>query len=221
MPHFGFRLDNGESVSIKVLTALTEEIVAYEHDSDETQAVKKLDALCTLESFVTHSNFDTPGGTVYYIPKVSANVLLVLGTIHDSVDDCIVAYMKYSAKAGFVVRRFTQKILRSGVVKQKYLVCNRKADEISMYNYRELCDVVSFDVTFKTNTHKMVFVPFTVIDNHRKCVMVAAGLLKNETINSYVWLLKAFIKAFGKAPSIVVTDQDGAMRNDVQAEFAC
>ncbi|GJV21772.1 hypothetical protein Tco_1370792 [Tanacetum coccineum] len=54
------------------LNALTEEIVAYEKESDDTHAVKNLDALCTPESFVTHSNFDTPGGTVYYIPKVSA-----------------------------------------------------------------------------------------------------------------------------------------------------
>nr|GFC07781.1 hypothetical protein [Tanacetum cinerariifolium] len=65
----------------------------------------------------------------------------------------------------------------------------------------------------------MVFVPFTAIDNHRKCVMVAAGLLKNETTKSYIWLLKAFIKGFGKAPSLIVTDQDGAIRNAIEAEF--
>ncbi|GJW41470.1 zf-CCHC domain-containing protein, partial [Tanacetum coccineum] len=93
------------------------------------------------------------------------------------------------------------------------------ADEVSKYNYREFCDVVSFDAIFKTNKYKMVFVPFTAIDNHKKCVTVAAGLLKNETTNSYVWLLKEFIKAFGEAPSIVVTDQDGAMRNAIEAEF--
>nr|GEZ44509.1 putative LRR receptor-like protein kinase [Tanacetum cinerariifolium] len=86
--------------------------------------------------------------------------------------------------------------------------------------YREFGDVVSFDATFKTNKYKMVFVPFTVIDNHRKCITVAAGLLKNETTKSYIWLLKAFIKSFRKAPSIVVTDQDGAMRNPIKAEFA-
>nr|GEY39698.1 ulp1 protease family, C-terminal catalytic domain-containing protein [Tanacetum cinerariifolium] len=84
-----------------VLNAFTGEIVAYENESDETHALKKLDALCTLESFVTHSNFDTPGGTVYYI-------------------------LKYDAEAGFVVRRSCQKRLRNGDVKTKYLVCNRK-----------------------------------------------------------------------------------------------
>ncbi|GJZ73893.1 FAR1-related sequence 5-like protein [Tanacetum coccineum] len=365
------------------LNALTEEIVAYEKEIDDTHAVKNLDALCTPESFVTHSNFDTPGGTVYYIPKVFAAVLLVKGNVYDSVDDCVVAYMKYAAEAGFVVRRSCQKRMLNGDVRQKYLVCNRMgcpkgihvdtldlgnsdkqkrnsnlhitgckaravfnldtctrkfvlkvfdtihnhelereeykhlskterqltymeqafivkaasvnigatrahhlltgikgsyllvhgttvdfknffrsvncyigdsdaqmlihkmenrkkhvsdfsfdylvdnaeltaifwADEVSKYNYREFGDVVSFDATFKTNKYKMVFVPFTAIDNHRKCVTVAAGLLKNETTKSYIWLLKAFIKAFGKAPSIVVTDQDGAMRNAIEAEF--
>ncbi|GKE39636.1 FAR1-related sequence 5-like protein [Tanacetum coccineum] len=65
----------------------------------------------------------------------------------------------------------------------------------------------------------MVIVPFTTIDNHKKCVTVATGLLKNESTKSYIWLLKAFIKAFRKAPSIVVTDQDGAMRNAIEDEF--
>ncbi|GKB56368.1 protein FAR1-related sequence 5 [Tanacetum coccineum] len=325
-------VDESSIPSGSALNSLTEDIVAYEKESDETKAVKKLDALCTPESFVTHSNFDTPGGTVYYIPKVSADVLLVKGNVYDSVDDCVVAYMKYAAEAGFVVRRSCQKRLRNGDVKQKYLVCNRKGcpkgihvdtldlensdkqkrnsnlhingcktramfnldprtrkfvlnvfdtiynhelerekfkylskrerqltyleqafivkvasvnigatrahhllngikgsylllhgtmvDEVSKYNYKEFGDVVSFDATFKTNKYKMVFLPFTAIDNHRKCVTVVAGLLKNETTKSYIWLLKAFIKAFGNAPSIVVTDQDRAMRNAIEAECA-
>ncbi|GKE59372.1 hypothetical protein Tco_1498557, partial [Tanacetum coccineum] len=86
---------------------VAEEIVAYEKDSNETHAVKKLNALCTPGSFVTHPNFDTPGGTVYYIPKVSADVLLVKGTVYDSVEDCVVSYMKYAAEAGkFVLHVF-------------------------------------------------------------------------------------------------------------------
>ncbi|GJW73515.1 protein FAR1-related sequence 5, partial [Tanacetum coccineum] len=71
----------------------------------------------------------------------------------------------------------------------------------------------------ETKKYKMVFVPFAAISNHVKFVTIAAGLLKNETTYSYVWLLKAFIKTFGKTPSIVVIDQDGAMRNAIEAEF--
>ncbi|GKF50272.1 protein FAR1-related sequence 5, partial [Tanacetum coccineum] len=84
-----------------------------------------LNALCTPESFVTHSNFDTPSGTVYYIPKVSAAVLLVKGNVYDSIDDCVVAYMKYAAEAGFVVRSSCQKRMLNGDIRQKYLVCNK------------------------------------------------------------------------------------------------
>ena len=61
----------------------------------------------------------------------------------------------------------------------------------------------------------MVFVPFTAIDNHRKCVTVGSGLLKNETTESYIWLLRAFKKAFVRSPNIIVTDQDGAMRKAI------
>nr|GEY44530.1 hypothetical protein [Tanacetum cinerariifolium] len=245
-----------------VLNAFTKKIVAYEKESDETHAVKKLDALCTPESFVTRFNFETVGGDVYYILKVYADVLLVKGNVYDSVDDCVVAYIKYVAEVRFVVRRSCQKRLRNEDVKQKvqafvkrerkltyleqafivkaasvnigatrahhlltgikgsyFLVHGTTADEVYKYNYIEFGDVVSFDATFKTNKYNMVFVPFTAIDNHKKCVTVAAGLLKNKTTKSYIWLLKAFIKPFGKAPSIVVTDQDEAMRNAIEAEF--
>ncbi|XP_076942900.1 protein FAR1-RELATED SEQUENCE 5-like [Bidens hawaiensis] len=40
------------------------------------------------------------------------------------------------------------------------------ADEISKSNYLAFGDIISFDVTFKTNKYKMVFVLFTTIDNH-------------------------------------------------------
>nr|GEW20920.1 protein FAR1-related sequence 5 [Tanacetum cinerariifolium] len=266
-----------------VLNAFTEEIVAYEKESDETQAVKKLDALGTPESLVTHSNFDTPGGTVYYILKVSADVLLVKGNVYDSVDDCVVAYMKYAAEAGFVVTRSCQKIMLNGDVKQKYLVCNTMGhpkgihvDTLDLGNNDKQKRNSNLHITgckaravfnLDTRTRKLVLNVFdtihnhelereeykhlskterqltymkqaftvkaasvnigatrahhllTAIDNHRKYVTVAAGLLKNETTKSYIWLLKAFMKAFGKAHSIVVTDQDGAMRNAIEAEF--
>jgi hypothetical protein len=57
----------------------------------------------------------------------------------------------------------------------------------------------------------IVFVLFTAIDIHRRCVTIGSGQLKNETIESYVWLLQAFKKAFVCYLNIIVTGQDGAM----------
>ncbi|KAI3782480.1 hypothetical protein L2E82_12528 [Cichorium intybus] len=70
--------------------------------------------------------------------------------------------------------------------------------------------------THWTNKYQMIFVPFTAIDHHKKSVTVGAGLLSNETIESYCWLLKAFLKAHGKQPTIVLTDQDPAIKQAVQ-----
>nr|KAJ0215469.1 hypothetical protein LSAT_V11C300147800 [Lactuca sativa] len=86
------------------------------------------------------------------------------------------------------------------------------ADEAAKANYREFGDVVSFDATFRTNKYHMVFVHFTTIDNHRKSVTFAIGLLSSETTESYVWLLKTFLKTFGKQPTVVLTDEDAAMK---------
>ncbi|XP_022014771.1 protein FAR1-RELATED SEQUENCE 5-like [Helianthus annuus] len=63
------------------------------------------------------------------------------------------------------------------------------ADGLCKRNYAEFGDVISFDATFKTNKYKMVFVPFTGIDNH--C----------------------------RNPKVVITDQDPAMKQAIEAVF--
>ncbi|XP_076934039.1 protein FAR1-RELATED SEQUENCE 6-like [Bidens hawaiensis] len=93
------------------------------------------------------------------------------------------------------------------------------ADETSKSNYLAFGDIISFDATFKTNKYKMVFVPFTAIDNHCHSVTVGAGLLASETIESYKWLLQMLLKSFGHAPKVVVTDQDPAMKQAIAAVF--
>ncbi|GJW35341.1 FAR1-related sequence 5-like protein [Tanacetum coccineum] len=81
------------------------------------------------------------------------------------------------------------------------------ADEVAKHNYLSFGEVISFDATFRSNKYKMLFVPFTGIDNHQRSVTLVAALLSNETSESYGWLLRAFKKAFGREPMVVVTDQ--------------
>ncbi|XP_023739642.1 protein FAR-RED IMPAIRED RESPONSE 1-like [Lactuca sativa] len=58
----------------------------------------------------------------------------------------------------------------------------------------------------------------TTVDHHKKSVTVGAGLLGRETIESYEWLLKAFLRAHErKAPKIVLTDQDAAITQAVES----
>ncbi|KAK9075663.1 hypothetical protein SSX86_003989 [Deinandra increscens subsp. villosa] len=86
-------------------------------------------------------------------------------------------------------------------------------------NYQTFGEIVSFDATFNTNKYKMVFVPFTGIDNHFRNVSFGAGLLSSETTESYMWLLEKFLKDFGCQPKIVVIDQVPAMNIAIENVF--
>ncbi|GJV99666.1 FAR1-related sequence 5-like protein [Tanacetum coccineum] len=70
-----------------------------------------------------------------------------------------------------------------------------------------------------SNKYKMVFVPFIGIDNYNRSVTFGAGLLSDETIRSYKWLLQSFKKAFLANPQVIVTDQDPSMKQAIEVEF--
>lgn len=59
----------------------------------------------------------------------------------------------------------------------------------------------------------MIFVPFTVIDNHKHSINIGACLLSNESRETYRWLVEAFLKAHRRHPQLVLTDQDPAVRD--------
>ncbi|GKB53894.1 RNA-directed DNA polymerase, eukaryota, partial [Tanacetum coccineum] len=185
-----------------------------------------------------------------------------LGTVYDSLDECIEMYRKYASEAA--ERKLTYQNLR-GSRKQVLSKAERKLtyneqlfiikafknftrgvncfigdSDAQMLITRmeqrqeftkdfsfdyfvedvELCGLFWADEVAKFNyKYKMVFVPFTAIDNHRRSVTVGSGLLKKETAEAYRWLLRAFKKAFVRPPNIVVTNQDGAMRLAFAAEF--
>ncbi|XP_031099056.1 protein FAR1-RELATED SEQUENCE 5-like [Ipomoea triloba] len=71
---------------------------------------------------------------------------------------------------------------------------------------------MSFDATYSTNKYKLVFVPFTGVDNHKRCITFGAGLLSKENSESYEWLLNSFKTAMGATPRCAITDQDPVLK---------
>ncbi|XP_019179706.1 PREDICTED: protein FAR1-RELATED SEQUENCE 5-like [Ipomoea nil] len=86
------------------------------------------------------------------------------------------------------------------------------ADPIGRRNFSLFGDTVSFDATYGTNRYNLVFVPFTEVDHHKRCITFAAGLLTKEDVESYTWLLQRFRTAMSSVSSCVITDQDPAMK---------
>ncbi|XP_074289118.1 protein FAR1-RELATED SEQUENCE 5-like [Silene latifolia] len=95
------------------------------------------------------------------------------------------------------------------------------ADPIAIKNYALFGDSVSFDTTFNFNEYRMVFCPFTGVDNHKKCVTFAAGLIMRENEESFTWLFDNFMKAMGGCyPTTLITDQCLGIKAGVKNVFS-
>ncbi|XP_021980106.1 protein FAR1-RELATED SEQUENCE 5-like [Helianthus annuus] len=170
-----------------------------------------------------------------YIPEGESSATPVVGigfeNVGAMVDDCknfknrINSYIgEYDADK--VINRLTDKkqylvdfSFEYSVDEEKRLTGLFWADGLCKRNFMEFGDVISFDATFKTKKYKMVFVPFTGIDNHCRNIALGAGLLASESIDSYKWLLNSFVKSFGRQPKVVVTDQEPAMKQAIEDVF--
>ncbi|XP_074283213.1 protein FAR1-RELATED SEQUENCE 5-like [Silene latifolia] len=93
-------------------------------------------------------------------------------------------------------------------------------DPICIMNYMLFGEVLSADATYGTNMYDMVFVPFTGVDHHKRCITFGAGLIGDESIECYTWLFKTFLEAMGGCqPRIIINDQDKSMKSVVPEVF--
>ncbi|XP_062145348.1 protein FAR1-RELATED SEQUENCE 5-like [Alnus glutinosa] len=88
------------------------------------------------------------------------------------------------------------------------------ADAQMIVDYKLFGDVVSFDTTYRTNKEYRPLAMFVGFNHHREVVIFGAGLLYDETIESFEWLFETFFEAMSgkkKKPNTIFTDQDPAM----------
>ncbi|XP_074277708.1 protein FAR1-RELATED SEQUENCE 5-like [Silene latifolia] len=94
------------------------------------------------------------------------------------------------------------------------------SDLICIKNYILCGEVLSADATYGTNKYDMVFVPFTGVDHHKRCIIFGAGLIGDKSIECYTWMFKTFLEAMGgRQPRIIITDQDKSMKSVVPEVF--
>ncbi|XP_074291713.1 protein FAR-RED IMPAIRED RESPONSE 1-like [Silene latifolia] len=94
------------------------------------------------------------------------------------------------------------------------------ADDIGRRNYSVFGDAVSYDPTYSTNKYKMVFTPFTGIDNHKRSITFCCALIAKETTESFHWVFERFLIAMGgKEPAYIITDQDPGIITSVSEKF--
>lgn len=61
--------------------------------------------------------------------------------------------------------------------------------------YHQFGDVLIFDTTYDTNGYRLVFASFTGINHHGQSVNFGAGFIKDEKIESFLWLFEKWQEA--------------------------
>ncbi|KAF1862136.1 hypothetical protein Lal_00026655 [Lupinus albus] len=94
------------------------------------------------------------------------------------------------------------------------------ADGCNIFDYSIFGDVLAFDATYGRNKYKFPVVIFSSVNHHKQTTVFAAGIVSNETEETYVWLLGNFLEAMnGKHPKCVITDGDFSMKNAIKRVF--
>ncbi|KAJ1272776.1 hypothetical protein BS78_06G228000 [Paspalum vaginatum] len=87
------------------------------------------------------------------------------------------------------------------------------ADARSVMDYHYFCDVVCFDMIYKTNDCSRPLALFLGMNHHRQMIIFGAAFLYDETFESFKWLLETFKSAMcGKQPKTILTDRSAALK---------
>ncbi|KAL3502384.1 hypothetical protein ACH5RR_036833 [Cinchona calisaya] len=93
-------------------------------------------------------------------------------------------------------------------------------DAKSRKDYSSFNDVIVFDTSYIKGNEKMPFAPFVGVNHHFQPMLLGCGLLADETMSTFVWLMKTWLKAVGgQAPKVIITDQDKALKAAVEEVF--
>lgn len=90
-------------------------------------------------------------------------------------------------------------------------------DAQSRMDYQSFGDVVVFDSTQRMNKYNMPFIPFVGLNHHRQTTIFACGIVSDECVESYTWLLQVFLRAMcQQKPRSIITDSDNAMMKAIR-----
>ncbi|XP_010263150.1 PREDICTED: protein FAR1-RELATED SEQUENCE 5-like isoform X2 [Nelumbo nucifera] len=86
------------------------------------------------------------------------------------------------------------------------------ADAHMIVDYSHFGDVVCFDTTYRINNENRPFALFVGVNNHKQSIIFGAAFLYDETVETFEWLFKTFIKTMGgKRPKTILTDDDASI----------
>ncbi|KAI4345953.1 hypothetical protein L6164_013037 [Bauhinia variegata] len=93
-------------------------------------------------------------------------------------------------------------------------------DSRSRAAYAYFGDVVAFDSTYLSNNYEVPLVVFVAVNHHGQSILLGCGLLADETLETYIWLFRAWLTCMsGRPPQTIITNQCKAMQTAIAEVF--
>lgn len=93
-------------------------------------------------------------------------------------------------------------------------------DSRSRAAYMYFSDVVAVDTTCLSNKYKIPLVAFLGVNHHGHSILLGCGLLGDESLESYIWLFRAWLTCMlGRPPQTIITYQCSALQTATAEVF--
>lgn len=93
-------------------------------------------------------------------------------------------------------------------------------DSRSRAAYSYFGDVVAVDRTCLSNKYEIPLLVFVGVNHHGHSVLLGCSLLADETLETYIWLLRAWLTCMtGRPPQIIITDQCKTLQSAIAEVF--
>nr|GEV91023.1 ribonuclease H-like domain-containing protein [Tanacetum cinerariifolium] len=124
-------MDEDDVIDVTTLIDMNKQIVEQENEVEldgddvlpevsnpDTVMKEVTDCMKTPRATLYEQN-KTPGGSIYWEPRVQGIAIPVEGTYYDTVDEAIDMYTKYAKMGGFEVKKSRQRLTKSKAIKHK------------------------------------------------------------------------------------------------------
>ncbi|CAI9287427.1 unnamed protein product [Lactuca saligna] len=94
------------------------------YSSNDDDIAQNIDLM--REQSVADHDYVSPGGSLYWTPKVSDHIKPKIKSVYDSYADAVRMYRNYALEVGFDVRLRTLRTSMFRVITERHLLCNRE-----------------------------------------------------------------------------------------------
>ena len=88
-------------------------------------------------------------------------------------------------------------------------------------NYKRFGDIILIDATYSTNHFSTPLIVISSVDENYRNILFGMALVNDETLPTYIWVLRTFFQINPKKPTLIISDSDKSLCSSIATEARC